>query len=368
MSEKQGGFSGWGQSNSLRPLFIETDRLSIRSIEGKDLQAFHAVAGQRAVAEMLASIPHPFSLDEARDWLAARKYVGAPGFVAGIFLKDGGLVGCIGLTDYPRTVNYFIDPAHWGRGYATEVITPFLDWCAETFALDEYWVGVIDTNKGSCKVLEKAGFDLMYASRFQSDVRPKPDRLLIYWKGYGAEKPLVQHTRRLFLSPLHLAHAKRLSEITDDADVDGLVSDVRLPFTPENARHWIKSAQEHENIFPMAIVLKEGKLIGAGYIEMNNCEGCIAIWLGRNHRRNGFAAEAFCGLIGLAFDRFATLNAIEYVVGSGDAAAIRLLEGMNFAVSDTASRLSRFLSRNGDAIAYRLERGQPPLPPSNSSI
>lgn len=358
MSEKHDSPSGGGQPNSLRPLSIETDRLSIRSIEDKDLQAFHAVASQRAVAEMLASLPHPFSLDQARDWLAAREYVGAPGFVAGIFLKDGDLIGCIGLSDYPRTVNYFIDPEHWGRGYATEVLTPFLDWCAETFALDEYWVGVIDTNKGSCKVLEKVGFDLMYASRFQSNVRPTPDRLLIYWKGYGAEKPLVQHTQRLFLSPLHLAHAKRLSELTDDADVDGFLSDIQLPFTPENAQQWIKSAQEHDNIFPMAIVLKEGRLIGAGYIELKGNEGSIAIWVGRDHRCHGFGAEAFGGLIELAFDRFVTLHAIEYLVGSDDFAAIRLLERTNFSVSETASQLSRSLSQNGDTIAYRLERRQ----------
>ena len=86
-----------GTIASPRPLVIETERLSLRGIEEEHLTAFHAAASQREVADMLASIPHPLSLDDARDWLGAREYAGVPGFVAGIFLKDGTLIGCIGL-------------------------------------------------------------------------------------------------------------------------------------------------------------------------------------------------------------------------------------------------------------------------------
>lgn len=345
-----------GTMASSRPLTIETDRLSLRPVEDEHLAAFRAVASQREVADMLASIPHPLSLDEARDWLAARTYAGAPGFVAGIFLKDGLLIGCIGLSDYPRTVNYFIDPAHWGRGYATEALAPFLDWCAETFSLDEYVVGVIDTNAGSCKVLEKVGFEVMYASRFQSDVRPTPDRLLIYWKGYGAKRPLVRHTERLFLSPLHLAHAKRLSELTDDEDVAGLLDGVALPFTEENAQQWIKSAQERDYLHPMAMVLKEGRLIGAGYIELRGERGSITIWIGREHRGQGFGAEAFAGLIELAFDRFPTLDTLEYVVKGDDHAVTRLLEGSDFSVTEASTPSPAASPQDGRETTYRLGR------------
>lgn len=346
-----------GTIASPRPLVIETERLSLRGIEEEHLTAFHAAASQREVADMLASIPHPLSLDDARDWLEAREYAGVPGFVAGIFLKDGTLIGCIGLSDYPRTVNYFIDPAHWGRGYATEALTPFLDWCAETFSLDEYVVGVIDTNAGSCKVLEKVGFEVMYASRFQSDIKTAPDRLLIYWKGYGAERPLVRHTNRLFLSPLHLAHAKRLSELTDDADVAGILDGVELPFTQENAQQWIKSAQEYEHTHPMAIVLKEGRLIGAGYIRANGDRGSIVIWIGREHRRQGFGAEAYAGLIDLAFDRFPTLDTLEYVADSENHAVKLLLEDAGFLIDETAPALQEASRLNGLATTFRLERG-----------
>lgn len=358
MSENDQGSCGGRESNSLRPLLIETSRLSMRELAEPDLRAFHAIANQRSVADMLASIPHPFSLDDARNWLAARRYVGAPGFVAGVFLEDGELIGCIGLSDYPRTVNYFVNPKHWGRGYATEILAPFLDWCAEAFALDEYWVGVVDSNIGSRKVLEKVGFDLMYASRFQSDVRQSPDRLLIFWKGYGAEKPLVQHTQRLYLSPLHLAHAKRLSELTDVAELAGIVADIQQPFTPELAKQWIRMTQEHENMVPMAIVLKEGRLVGAGYMELAGNTGSITIWIGQEHRRSGLGTEALGGLIDLAFDRFSELDVLEYVVGPDNPAAIRLLERMNFSHFDKTDQQTGSSDQAGDAIVYRLERGR----------
>lgn len=356
MPGKHSDLSDAGPPSSAKRLWIETERLIIHGIEDKDLQAFHAIASQHAVADMLASVPHPLSIDDARDWLSARNYAGVPGFVAGIFLRDGDLIGCIGLTDYPRTVNYFIAPDHWGRGYATEVLSSFLRWCADSFALDEYWVGVMDTNKGSCKVLEKVGFEVMYASRFQSDVRTTPDRLLIYWKGYGAEAPLVQHTPQLFLCPLHLAHGKRLSELTDDADVAEILPGIQLPFSPENAKQWIAEAEAQEGTFPMALVLKDGRLIGAGRIEAREDEGSIVIWVGREHRRQGLGLEAYGGLVELAFNRFPSLESLEFVVGDDNTVAIRMLEALKFSLRDSAPKESGSLVQDGNALAYRLER------------
>jgi RimJ/RimL family protein N-acetyltransferase len=114
---------------------------------------FHAIAGRRDVALMLASIPHPLSLKDARGWVAERVYRGRPGFSAGIYRHDGTLVGCIGLVSQPLTVNYFLGPDHWGRGYATEALIAFLDWCAERFSLTEIRAGAMHDTVGSHRVL-----------------------------------------------------------------------------------------------------------------------------------------------------------------------------------------------------------------------
>ena len=70
------------------PLLIETDRLVIRAIDEDDLPTFHEIAGRREVALMLASVPHPLSLDAAREWIAGRVYQAQPGFSAGIYRRN----------------------------------------------------------------------------------------------------------------------------------------------------------------------------------------------------------------------------------------------------------------------------------------
>jgi class 3 adenylate cyclase len=237
--------------------------------------------------------------------LAAREYQGRPGFLAGIHLRDGELIGCVGLVDQPLTVHYFFDPAHWGRGYATEALVPFVDWCAAQFGFDELRVGVVDVNIGSRRVLEKAGFKLTHAARHQSDVREEPDRLLMYWKGFGAPEPLGTRTERLHLHPIHTGHATRISELGNDPAVARMLTFMALPFTPDHAREWIAANQDDPDTFQLAISTLEGRLVGTGTIEIAGSTGRLSGWIGKPYWNDGLGYEALQGLAAIAFNRFA---------------------------------------------------------------
>jgi RimJ/RimL family protein N-acetyltransferase len=282
---------------------------------------------------MLASIPHPLSLKDARGWVAERVYRGRPGFSAGIYRHDGTLVGCIGLVSQPLTVNYFLGPDHWGRGYATEALIAFLDWCAERFSLTEIRAGAMHDNVGSHRVLEKAGFRFTHVARHRSPIRPEPDRLFMFWKGFGAPEPLTIHTERLYMLPIRPAYAARLSQLGDDPLVARMLTSIILPFTPERARSWITpegcSPEEHR----LAITTLEGHLVGACALSVGGNSGTIAGWIGRERWREGYGFEAARGLTADAFARFSVLEQLECSVMHDNAAAIRIMQKLGFEIT-----------------------------------
>jgi len=299
---------------------------------------------------MLASIPHPLSLQAARDWVAERAYEGRPGFSAGIYRRDGTLVGCIGLVGQPVTVNYFLGPEHWGEGYATEALISFLDWCSKQFGLTEIRAGAMHDNVGSHRVLEKAGFRLTHVARHQPPIRPEPDRLLMYWKGFGAPEPLAIKTERLYIHPLHPAHAARLSQLGDDPLLARMLTYIDLPFTPERARAWMAPQEDDPDDHRLAITTLEGYLVGASALLIGEKSGTMTGWIVRDLWRNGYGREAARGLVSEAFVRFPALEKLECRVMHDNDGAIGILEEIGF--ERTGENVAKSPARDEESVEY----------------
>ena len=100
----------------------------LRPYEERDLDAYHAIRSQPEVARYLYD--EPLGLDEAREKLGrlARRGARAGGRLAaggGDVRESGAVVGDVGLhwvSVQHRTgeIGFVFDPAHQGRGYATE--------------------------------------------------------------------------------------------------------------------------------------------------------------------------------------------------------------------------------------------------------
>ncbi len=153
------------------PLRIETARLVIRPYRPADAPAFRAIANHAGVARMMASLPHPMSEAQAADWIAARAWTGRPGFCLGVFLRDGTLVGNLGLGGTPLSTMYFFGPRHWRRGYATEAMRALLGWAFAAFGLTEITAGAMADNPASRRVLEKLGFQRTGTATCKSPAR-----------------------------------------------------------------------------------------------------------------------------------------------------------------------------------------------------
>ena len=309
----------------------------MRAIEPDEIGAFHAIASRREIAENLASIPHPLSEEGAREWLAERSYQGVPELVAGIFRQDGPLVGCIGISNDPVTVYYFFASEHWGQGYATEVLNPFLDWCVEEFDLTEIKVGVLDDNVGSQRVLEKSGFRNTHATLFQPPYRDTADRLLMYWKGYGAPEPLAIRTTRLYIHPIHPGHAHRLAELCDESDNFQLLGVVELLLTPENTSDWIGGASDGSDIHRFAMTSIDGLLTGTSELAVDENTCNIRMWVGSEYWTEDYGNDAIRGFAGLIFDRMPGIEKITCCITQKNSALSDLLESIGFRVMPVES-------------------------------
>jgi RimJ/RimL family protein N-acetyltransferase len=140
---------------------LTTERLILRPLARTDIPTIVELAGDEAVSEWTASIPHPLDAKEVGAWLDRHSATGERAFA--VTLKDGaGLIGVIGLTDIAGTpraeLGYWIGRSHWGQGYATEAVRRMVLFGFTELGLARIEAGIFVGNTRSGRVLQKAGF------------------------------------------------------------------------------------------------------------------------------------------------------------------------------------------------------------------
>jgi len=145
---------------------IETRSLWLRWPRAKDVDAIVRLAGERAVAEMTARIPHPIDRSETEAFVIEARRCNAlgDGLAMAVSLRSdpAGLVGFVGVRsdgalDGAR-LGYWLGLPYWGRGLATEAAAAMVQ------AYFAYAGGTALTadarveNPASRRVLEKVGF------------------------------------------------------------------------------------------------------------------------------------------------------------------------------------------------------------------
>lgn len=140
---------------------LATERLIVEPFWPSDAAPLTALADDLAIARMMASIPSPFTAAYAEERIVRGAYAGRPGFRAAVRLRANGvLVGEVALgAEETPTLSYWLGQAHWGCGYAMEMLTPFVAWAAQRFDLRGIAADCYLDNPGSLRVLEKLGFE-----------------------------------------------------------------------------------------------------------------------------------------------------------------------------------------------------------------
>lgn len=141
---------------------ITTQRFTLRPIREDDAPVFALLCNDVAIARHTARIPHPYTLDDARSFVAAI----SAAFVAGTeyafaVTEDDAIVACAGVM--PREagaaeLGYWVAVGARGRGVATEAAGAAALFAFERLAAQTLIAGHFTDNPASGRVLARLGF------------------------------------------------------------------------------------------------------------------------------------------------------------------------------------------------------------------
>ncbi len=139
---------------------IETERLTLRPVVQEDLPVLTRRIGDFDVAKMLARVPHPFSMADARGWLEGNCGNRTGGERAFAIDDGSGLIGVVstGVPSGEPDFGYWLGKDFWGRGYMTEAGRAALGWLFGTTDANTVASGALNENPASLNVLRKLGF------------------------------------------------------------------------------------------------------------------------------------------------------------------------------------------------------------------
>jgi [ribosomal protein S5]-alanine N-acetyltransferase len=139
---------------------LETQRLKLRPYVEADIEDLLSIIGAREVAATTLRIAHPYTDQDARDFLAITKEPGKL-WLAITRSSDERLIGGIGLRvdeqHQHAELGYWLGVPYWGQEYATEASREMIRYGFETLALHRIFASHFKQNPASGRVLKKLG-------------------------------------------------------------------------------------------------------------------------------------------------------------------------------------------------------------------
>ncbi|KAL6697025.1 acyl-CoA N-acyltransferase [Trichoderma pleuroticola] len=144
---------------------LKLSKSIIRRYRTSDAAAAVEGADTPLVSEyMSASFPSPYTIERAMEWIKIANEEGSLHFAICTVDSDVVIGACgfdhlTGLECRTKVIGYWLSPKYWGQGIMTKVITSLSDWIfGQVPTLLRLEATVVEENRGSIKVLERAGY------------------------------------------------------------------------------------------------------------------------------------------------------------------------------------------------------------------
>ena len=149
---------------STQPI-LRTERLALRPFVSSDASEVQRMAGDRAVAERIPVIPHPYEDGMAEAWIASHPESFEKRAAVSFAITDaatGTLLGAISLSCFDHAakvaeMGYWLGREHWGSGFATEAARAVLAYGFDELDLNRIHATHMGSNVASGRVLQKIG-------------------------------------------------------------------------------------------------------------------------------------------------------------------------------------------------------------------
>lgn len=109
-------------------------------------------------------LPYPYSEKDAEEFITSMLSVDkSKTFAFAITVKDKvigsiGIFRCENIHSRTAEIGYYIGEPYWGNGYTTSAVMQACKYVFENSDIIRIFAEPFAQNKGSCRVLEKAGF------------------------------------------------------------------------------------------------------------------------------------------------------------------------------------------------------------------
>lgn len=179
---------------------LETQRLLLRGFALSDAARVQELAGDWAIADTTACIPHPYEDGMAEAWIASHEEELATGTGAPFAItdtRDGTLIGAISLmriaAGHKAELGYWIGKPYWSCGYCTEACRAVLAYAFGTLGLQRVYAHHMARNPASGRVMQKAGMSHEGTLRQHLRKGERFEDVELYgilrseWEGIGAQ-------------------------------------------------------------------------------------------------------------------------------------------------------------------------------------
>lgn len=142
---------------------LATERLLLRPLQLEDAAAIVRLAGDWRVAWPISTIPHPYSLGRARDFLRAARRGRAEGSEYAFAVTrrpEPELIGIISLRPQrgrSAETGYWMGVPYWGQGYMSEALGAIVRHAFCDLQLRRVYAWHVGSNPASGRVMQKAG-------------------------------------------------------------------------------------------------------------------------------------------------------------------------------------------------------------------
>lgn len=146
-----------------RSFEFKSERFLMRPPKTNDARQIACCVNDEDMARNLARLPHPYTPNDALDWVAYTEKARVQGveYAFVITHEEAGVIGSVGFNRTQREaweIGYWVDKAVQRKGVATEAARALLTWGEQEFGVRQFVAGHFQDNPASGRVLEKLGF------------------------------------------------------------------------------------------------------------------------------------------------------------------------------------------------------------------